>query len=244
MYCFLFRVIDLTKDTQPLPHSPPHTTPTRLRRRIRELPTCPLCNKQFQQSVIGVHAAQCEGPDSPPIRPGSKGTKPAYQPTLRQLQQKEKEHQQNEVIDSDSDTSCPPVNPSSMIIHNDNPLLDELDSALDDMESHDNHVTMPPPVNVPRVIQTEDGGFKVDESTISNSPIRTFTKISDMSTRDREKYKNQFNRQQPPTKRRRSNAITTVATGDGTWGSGNFVELAHSSECDFILLDIIDLLVY
>lgn len=241
MYCFLFRVIDLTKDTQPLPHSPPHTTPTRLRRRIRELPTCPLCNKQFQQSVIGVHAAQCEGPDSPPIRPGSKGTKPAYQPTLRQLQQKEKEHQQNEVIDSDSDTSCPPVNPSS---DNDNPLLDELDSALDDMESHDNHVTMPPPVNVPRVIQTEDGGFKVDESTISNSPIRTFTKISDMSTRDREKYKNQFNRQQPPTKRRRSNAITTVATGDGTWGSGNFVELAHSSECDFILLDIIDLLVY
>lgn len=136
---------------------------------------------------------------------------------------KEKEQQDDNLINSDTDSSCVMEDPSSEL---NNPLLDELSSALDgNIESHDNHMTTPPPVGV-QFIQTEDGGYRVDESTITNSPIRKFTKLSDMATNDREVFKNQFNR--PPPSKRRSNAVTI---GGGTWGGSDFGELAHSSKC-------------
>ncbi len=123
-------------------------------------------------------------------------------------------------IDSDSDVSTNGPGPTG---EKDNPLLDELSSALDgSIESDDNHVTTSP--KELRVIPTEDGGFMVDESTISNSPIRTFTKISDMAAKDRERYKNQFNR--PPPKSRSGGPA--AATG-GTWSS-DFGELAGSGK--------------
>lgn len=233
MYCFSLSVIDLTEEDTRL--STHHTTPTHHTRRTRptrrkeQVTTCPMCYKKFLPSVIGVHAAQCDGLESlPSIRTASKkGTKSTYQPTLHQLQLKEKE-QQDDLIDSDSSASCILATSPS-----DNPLLDELSSALDgNLESHDSHV-ITPPTRIPRVIQTEDGGYRVDENTISNSPILTFTKLSDMDAKDSEKYKNQFNR--PPPSKRRSN---TVATGGGTWEGSDFGDLAHSSEYYVLLCSV------
>ena len=72
-----------------------------------------------------------------------------------------------------------------------------------------------------RLIPSEDGGFIVDDSTISNSPIRTFTKISEMGVKDRERFRNQFKPRALPKKR---------AGASSTAWSNDFGDLAQSGE--------------
>ena len=106
-----------------------------------------------------------------------------------------------------------------------NPLLDELSTALenDDVAHGDERGQSPPPPSVTetRLIPSEDGGFIVDDSTISNSPIRTFTKISDMGAKDRERFKNQFKQRALPKIR---------AGASSTAWSNDFGDLAQSGE--------------
>jgi len=152
-------VIDLTEDSQ-------------------ALVSCPLCSRQFPPTSIERHASKCLGPPNP------RGTKRkrSYQPTLLELQVKDKEvaSLRGEAIDSDSDVSDHGTT---------NPLFEELGAALDqdDELSEEDTGSLDTDAVVceqPRLIPCEDGGFMVDPDTITNSPIKGFTKISDLESRD------------------------------------------------------------
>lgn len=44
----------------------------------------------------------------------------------------------------------------------------------------------------PRAIRCEDGGYVIDPTSISSSPIRSFTRIGDMEPEERVQFQNQF----------------------------------------------------
>lgn len=72
----------------------------------------------------------------------------------------------------------------------------------------------------PTLYRSEDGGFYIDPSTISNSPIKSFTKISDLGPKQSDMYYNQFSHKERSRKRQ------SGATVEGnTWGRADFDEL-------------------
>ena len=72
----------------------------------------------------------------------------------------------------------------------------------------------------PTLYRSEDGGFYIDPSTISSSPIKSFTKISDLGPKQSDMYYNQFSHKQ------RSGKKQSGATVEGnTWGRPDFDEL-------------------
>lgn len=60
-------------------------------------------------------------------------------------------------------------------------------------------------------MRCEDGGYLIDPSTISNSPIRTFTRIDDLGPRERDSFRNQFQ-----SKARKKRAPSSSARGSKT----------------------------
>ena len=72
----------------------------------------------------------------------------------------------------------------------------------------------------PTLYRSEDGGFYIDPSTISNSPIKSFTKISDLGPKQSDMYYNQFSHKQRSRKRQSGAAVE-----GNTWGRPDFDEL-------------------
>lgn len=66
----------------------------------------------------------------------------------------------------------------------------------------------------PRVIPCEDGGYLIDPSTISTSPIRSFTRLQDMDPHQRAGFQNQF---QKSKGRRSRGERSTVTQSKGGW---------------------------
>ena len=76
----------------------------------------------------------------------------------------------------------------------------------------------------PKVFRSEDGGFYVDPSTVSKSPLRTFTRIGDLDPRESDMYYNQFTRKS----KRKSKAEQTHSgpfTVGSNWGRADFDDL-------------------
>jgi len=72
----------------------------------------------------------------------------------------------------------------------------------------------------PVMHRSEDGGFYIDPSTVSNSPIKSFTRISDLGPKQSDMYYNQFSHKQKPRKRQ----LGATVRGN-TWGRPDFDEL-------------------
>ena len=88
------------------------------------------------------------------------------------------------------------------------------------------------PSAAPQLFPCEGGGFIVDPSTVSSSPIRAFRKIKDLAPHERDSYRNQFNYSK--SGQRRGRARQSVISGGGTlrrpdrantWGRDDFDEL-------------------
>ena len=76
-----------------------------------------------------------------------------------------------------------------------------------------------------QLIPCEGGGFMIDPSTISNSPIKSFTRIKDLPPHEQAGYYNQFKH----TKSRRSRGRVD-SSGVNTWGRQDFDELLATSK--------------
>lgn len=48
------------------------------------------------------------------------------------------------------------------------------------------------PLPQPQAIRCEDGGYVIDPTSISSSPIRAFTRLDDLEPEERVQYQNQF----------------------------------------------------
>ena len=76
--------------------------------------------------------------------------------------------------------------------------------------------------NHPRAIRCEDGGYLIDPSTISTSPIRSFKRIDDLAPEQRAGFQNQFQGKQGGGRRRSSRG----GQGVNSWtGRDDFDEL-------------------
>ena len=76
----------------------------------------------------------------------------------------------------------------------------------------------------PQLHPCESGGYYVDPSTVSNSPIKTFTRIRDLAPGERDSYYNQFSH----TKSRRSrgnNSGLGESSRANMWGGSDFDNL-------------------
>ena len=172
-----------------------------------------------------------------------------YQPTLHQLVEKDKErdNMSGDEIDSDSEEfqsenetdyhqRVGKNRNNSNSADQDNHLLDDLHSALEsetgyvspeEADSQETSHTPRTQAKETRLIPSEGGGFIVDMSTVSNSPIRTFTKISDLRPDERERFRNQFKGHSRGGGRR---AVSrTSQTSTSTWGREDFDELVANT---------------
>ena len=176
-----------------------------------------------------------------------------YQPTLLQLVENDKERATiaGDEIDSDGEESenersyhqtkrAGRNRNNSNSTDLENFLLDDLHSALESetdcispVQTDSQETSHSPQAHATetRLIPSEGGGFIVDMSTVSNSPIRTFTKISDLDTTERDRFLNQFKGHSRRGGRRTVSGSTRPTTS--TWGRDGFDELvADRSECN------------
>ena len=98
-----------------------------------------------------------------------------------------------------------------------------------------------PPQSEPMAIEDGEGGYIVDPSMISNSPMRCFTKLSDMEPQERALYKDQYKaksgrggqgrKSQRGTGRggrRQLPPMTSEERESATWGRDDFGDLFNS----------------
>ena len=82
----------------------------------------------------------------------------------------------------------------------------------------------------PMMIEDGEGGYIIDPSMISNSPIRCFTKLSEMDPQERAWYKDQFKAKSRGRGRgggggRRQLPMTREERESATWGRDDFGDL-------------------
>lgn len=76
----------------------------------------------------------------------------------------------------------------------------------------------------PQMYPSEDGGYIVDPSTVSSSPIRTFTRISEMPSSEKAGYLRQFDHSR--RKKGRRSTLKEGGNQSGWHGRSDFDELA------------------
>ena len=100
------------------------------------------------------------------------------------------------------------------------------------MDSEDDPSLIGGTPSAPQLLPCEGGGFIVDTSTVSSSPIRTFKRIKDLAPHERDSYRNQFSYSK--SGRGRGKSRKSVVSGRGmrgrppranTWGRDDFDEL-------------------
>lgn len=234
----------------------------KLKRRPQHtrLVVCPLCQKRFPPAVIQIHAAQCENTDDKDSdsnedlgckktdrffnQTESRCQMKNYQTTIDQMRDS-KTYQQNVVeaiIDSDSseNTFYHQSKRCREDLTGQQDRLDNLYSALeDDTEDASPTLTLKETSPLPQshgvetqLIPSETGGFIVDMSTVSSSPIKTFTKISDLDALERDRLLNQF---KGSTKGRGRQTVARAGQSTAaTWAREDFNELV-ADRGEFIL---------
>lgn len=115
-----------------------------------------------------------------------------------------------DVIDLDDLTPVRPPSPMD---------TDTPSSQSDHLEQRDSSY------DNPRAIRCEDGGYLIDPSTISSSPIRSFKRIDDLAPEQRAGFQNQFQGKKGG-RRRTSRGGQVAYQGATSWtGRDDFDEL-------------------
>ena len=85
-----------------------------------------------------------------------------------------------------------------------------------------------PPEAVP--IEDGEGGYFIDPSMVSNSPIRSFKRLSDLDPQERAGFDNQFNSKKSRSRRGqpRGRPLTNEERRSTTWGRDDFSDLFDS----------------
>ena len=87
---------------------------------------------------------------------------------------------------------------------------------------------MQPPEAMP--IEDGEGGYFIDPSMVSNSPIRSFKRLSDLDPQERAGFDNQFNSKRSRGRRGqpRGRPLTNEERQSTTWGRDDFSDLFDS----------------
>ena len=110
-----------------------------------------------------------------------------------------------------------------------------------DMDAIDDSSPSGGTLAAPQLLPCEGGGFIVDTSTVSSSPIRAFTKIADLAPHERDSYRNQFSYSKSGRGRGRPRKSGVSGAGmrgrppqTNTWGRDDFDELVAGGYVFFI----------
>ena len=86
----------------------------------------------------------------------------------------------------------------------------------------------------PHVTRCEDGGYMVDPTSISSSPIRSFTRLEDLDPQERVRFQNQFQNRKASGRGKKPLSFRQQ-TGRGWTGRDSFDELRGEKGCDLTL---------